>query len=113
MAADPPQSWAERKEAIVYALVATIAILRDMKRRVPELLKVMDVDAFILSELNPALAYARNLARPAAPSAQEELMVPREATEAMNIAGCVAMKGNWGAQDIYRAMLAAAPKGGE
>lgn len=38
---------------------------------------------------------------------REGVWVPREPTEAMVEAGCDAMQGNWGAQDVYKAMLAA------
>lgn len=36
-------------------------------------------------------------------------LVPEESTEQMNVAGCMAMRGNWGASDVYDAMLSAAP----
>lgn len=37
-------------------------------------------------------------------------MVPTKSTEEMNVAGCMAMRGNWGASDVYDAMLSAAPQ---
>ena len=36
-----------------------ISVLRDLKRRVPETLKICDIDALIMNELNPALVSAR------------------------------------------------------
>jgi len=56
---DTPMTDNKASEGLEYA----ISVLLDLKRRVPETLKICDIDSLIMNELNPALVSARKFWR--------------------------------------------------